>query len=51
MGTMKSSMTTGKMRPPLLGGFFVGEWSSTVLINKEIPDVKMGIGDRCIGNL
>ena len=25
MGTMKLRMTTGKMRPPLLGGFFVGE--------------------------
>jgi hypothetical protein len=25
MGTMKSSMTTGKIKPPFLGGFFVGK--------------------------
>jgi len=51
MGTMKSSMTIGKMRPPLLGRFFCWLMTFFFLINQEIPHVKMGIGDRCIGNL
>jgi hypothetical protein len=45
-GRHEVNMTTAKMRPPLLGGFFLGKKNSSFLINREIE-----IGDRCIGNL